>query len=183
VTISWLAFRFYHLPLPLGRTGIFLIPLCTLVAGAIGAAPARSVVSRWLRRGITAVLISMACYFLLCLRLTYFREYQFNADVKDVYSVLARLNHTYDVTDVGVTALYISSLNYYRVLSKRETFPEFELKVPELSAGKPIYVLSGVAWREFIEKERLMIVYRGNLSDVVVAVKPDGVIPGRVVEP
>jgi hypothetical protein len=183
VTISWLAFRFYSLPLPLGRTGIFLIPLCTLIAGVIGAAPARSVVSRWLRRGISAVLISMACYFLLCLRLTYFREYQFNADVKDVYSVLARLNHTYDVTDVGVTALYISSLNYYRVLSKRETFPEFELKVPELSAGKPIYVLSGVAWREFIEKERLMIVYRGNLSDVVVAVKPDWVIPGRVVEP
>ena len=66
VTISWLAFRFYNLPLPLGRTGIFLIPLCTLVAGAIGAAPdAIRCHSRWLRCGITAVLICMACYFLL----------------------------------------------------------------------------------------------------------------------
>jgi hypothetical protein len=183
VLISWLAFRFYNLPLPLGRTGIFLVPLCTLVAGVIGAAPARSVATQWLRRGITAVLICMACYFLLCLRLSYFREYQFNADVKDVYSVLARLNHTYDVADVEATGLYVHSLNYYRVLSTRETFRQFELKVPELSTGRSIYVLSGVLWREFIDKERLMIVYRGNFSDVVVAVKPDGVIPGRVVEP
>jgi hypothetical protein len=183
VTISWLAFRFYHLPLPLGRTGIFLIPLCTLVAGVIGAAPARSLVSQWVRHGITAVLICMACYFLLCLRLSYFREYQVDADVKDVYSILARFNHTYGVADVEVTGLYVSSLNYYRALSKRETFPKFELKVPELTAGKPIYVLSGAIWREFIEKEGLMTVYRGNFSDVVVAVRPGGIIPARIVKP
>lgn len=170
LAISWLAFHFYSLPLPLGRTGIYLVPLITLVAGIIAAAPAGSM---WLRQGITAVLICMACYFLLCLRLTYFREYKFDADVKDVYSVLARLNHNYGVADVGVTGLYVSALNYYRVLSKRETFPEFKLEVPEVTPGKSIYVMNGVLWREFIDREKLMVVYRGNFSDVVVAVKPD----------
>jgi hypothetical protein len=64
--------------------------------------------------------------------------------VVDVYSLMARLNHTHGVADVGVTGLY-------RVLSRRETFPKFEL-------------------------ERLSIVYRGPFSGVVAAVKPDGPI-------
>ena len=59
-----------------------------------------------------------------------------DADVKDVYPVLARLNHTYDVADVEVTGFYLSSLNYYRVLSKRETFPKFELKVQRRAFGR-----------------------------------------------
>jgi hypothetical protein len=92
VLMHWLAFRFYRLPLPLGRTGIFLVPLCTLLVGVILAAPARSLVSQWLRRSLTAVSLCLAFYFLLCLRLSYFKEYQWDADAKDVYSVLARYN-------------------------------------------------------------------------------------------
>jgi hypothetical protein len=183
VIISWLAFRLYSLPLPLGRTGIFLVPLCTLLAGIIAAAPARSVGSQGLGRGLTAVFICLALHCLLCLRLSYFKEYEWDADVKDVYSVLARFNHTYGVADVGVTGLYVSALNYYRVLSKQETFPKFEKEVPELSVGRSIYVMSGVFWREFIDKEKLVVVYRGKFSEVVVAVKPDGPIPPTMIEP
>jgi hypothetical protein len=129
------------------------------------------------------VILCLAFYFILCLRLSYFKEYQWDADVKDVYSVLAQCNRSYGVTDVGATALYITSLNYYRVLSKRETFPKFELEDPELSPGKSVYVMSGVAWREFIDKEKLAIVYRGKSSDVVVAVLPDGPIPPIMIRP
>jgi hypothetical protein len=127
LTISWLAFRFFGLLLPLGRTGIYFVPLCTLLAGVIAAAPARSIVSRWFSRSLTAVFICLALYYVLCLRLSYFREYEWDADVKDVYSVMARLNHTYGVNDAGITGLYVSALNYYRVVSERETFPNFEL--------------------------------------------------------
>jgi len=183
VMMSWLAFRFYKLPLPLGRTGIFLVPLCTLIAGIIAAVPARSVVSRWLSRGLMAVFACLALYSVLCLRLSYFKEYEWDADVKDVYSVMARLNHAYGVTDAGVTGLYVTVLNYYRVLSARETFPKFELETPELSVGRSIYVMDGVLWREFIDKEKLVVVYRGKFSDVVVAVKPHGPIPPTMIEP
>jgi len=181
--MSWLAFRFARLPLPLGRTGIFLVPLCTLIAGIIAAAPARSRVAQWLRRGITAMLICLSCYFLLCLRLTYFREYEWDADLKDVYSVLARLNHTYGVGDVAMNGLYLSSLNYYRVSSKRETFADFTLALPDGPASKSIYVLHGLYERGVLDKEKLAVVYHGKSTDVVVAVRPGGRIPPTMMNP
>jgi hypothetical protein len=184
VTLSWLAFRIDGLPLPLGRTGIYFVPLCTLLAGTIAALPpAKYPVSRWLSNGITAVLICVGCFFLLCLRMSYFREYRVDADVKEVYSVLARINHTYGVRDVNATGLYVAPLNYYADLSKRETFPEFRHEIPELTPGRPVYVLDAVAWREFVKKEKLVVVYRGKFTEVVVAVRSDGLIPPVMIEP
>ena len=72
-----------------------------------------------------------------------------------------------------MTGLCFPALNYYRILSKKETFPEFELESPNLPVGKSIYVLSESVQRDFIERKKPVIVYRGNLTDVVVAVKPD----------
>ncbi len=183
VLLHWLAFRFYRVPLPLGRTGIFLLPLCTLLGGVVVAAPARSRVSQWLRSGLIAVSFCLAFYFLLCLRLSYFKEYRWDADSKEVYSVLARYNHTYGVTDVGMFDLCFPSLNYYRTLSKRETFPEFKPEPPNPPADKSIYVMSRVNQRSFINKEKLVIVYRGKFSDTVIAVKPGGPVPPTTVSP
>jgi len=183
VLMHWLAFRFYRLPLPLGRAGIFLLPLCTLLGGVILAAPARSVLSQWLRRGITAVFVCLACYFVLCLRLSYFKEYQWDADAKEVYSVLARYNHIYGVTDVGMFDLCTPALNYYRVSSKAETFPEFKPEPPNPPADKSVYVMSEVNQRSFIDREKLVVVYRGKFSDTVIAVKPDGPIPPAMIDP
>jgi hypothetical protein len=129
------------------------------------------------------VFICLAFYFFLCLRLTYFKEYQFGADVKDVYSVLAKLNHTYGVTDVAANGFYVDPLNFYRILSKREAFPEFSAFSGDPATDKSIYVLQASYYRPFIEKENLVVVYRGNSTDVVVAVKRGGAIPGQMVEP
>jgi hypothetical protein len=172
VLLHWLAFRFESLLLPVGRTGLFLVPLSTLLAGTIAAAPARTVVSRWLRIGITAVFCCLACYFVLCLRLSYFREYQWDADAKTVYSVLARYNHAYGIKDVGMAGLFFPALNYYRISSKKETLSEFILESAIPPPGKSIYVLSESVNHDFIEKEKLAIVYRGHFTDVVVAVRP-----------
>jgi hypothetical protein len=179
VAMNWLAFRFQILPLPLGRTGIYLLPLVTLIAGIVAAAPARAVISEWLRRSITVVFICLALYFLACLRLTYFKEYQPGAEVKQVYSVLTRLHHAYGVTDVGVAGEYLSSLNYYQMRSKREalTFALFDSPVHE-----PVYVLHGTESRKFINMENLAIIYRGKLSDIVIAVRADGAIPATMIE-
>jgi len=182
VLLHWLAFRLFRVPLPLGRAGIFLLPLCTLLGGVVLAAPARSTVSQWLRRGLTAVSLCLALYFALCLRLSYFKEYQWDADAREVYSVLARYNHQSGVTDVGMFDLCFPSLNYYRVLSGAETFPEFHPEPPNPPADKSIYVLSRVNQRSFIEKEKLVIVYRGKLSDTVIAVKPSGPIPPTMID-
>jgi len=183
VLISLLAFRFDKLPLPMGRTGIYLITFSTLVAGVVAAAPARSLVSKWLGRAVTAVFICMACYFLLCLRVRYFKEYEWDADVKDVYFVLAGLNKKYGATDVAVDGIYLSSLNFYRVVSKKESFPEFQYVPPHrFPSGKSIYVLHDPFDRDVIEREGLAVIYRGQSTEVVVAVKPGGRIPAIMIE-
>jgi hypothetical protein len=138
VFVHWLAFRIDHFPLPMGRTGIYLVPLLTLIAGIIAAAPARSAISRWLHRAIIGVFICLACYFLLCLRVSYFKEWQWDADVKDVYSVLAQYNHAFGVKDVGMTWWYCSALNYYRTVSNAETFAEFRAGQAEPTGDESI---------------------------------------------
>jgi hypothetical protein len=90
--------------------------------------------------------------------------------VKDVYTVLARYNHTYGIKDVGTSWYYTSTLNYYRVTSKRENFAEFFWTVP-VTEGKSIYVLNGWADKEFLDREKLVVVYRGRSSDVVIATR------------
>jgi hypothetical protein len=177
VLMHWVAFRFDKLPLPLSRTGIFLLPLCTLLVGAIAAAPTGSLVARWLRWGMTAVFMCLACYFVLCLRLEYFKEYEYDRDVKDVYAVLARLNHNFGVTDVVASGVYASPLNFYRVASGKETFAEFRPTAGEFPVGKSMYVMDGPFDRKFIEREGLVVIYQGESTAVVVAVKPGGPIP------
>ncbi len=174
ILLHWMAFRFDNLPLPKARTGIFLLPIFTLIAAAIAASPARSMASKCLRIGTTAALFCVAAYFLLCLRVSYFEEYQWDQDVKDVYAVLAGLNHASGVTDVAVSDLYHAPLNFYRVVSGRETFPEFSLISDELhpSPGKPVYVMGVTFHQPFIDAEKLKVIYHGKSTDVVVAVRP-----------
>jgi hypothetical protein len=173
VMMSWLAFRLYKVPMPMTRTGVFLLPLCTLLAGVIAAAPARSFVSRKVSAALNGVFIALACYFLLCLRWHYFREYEYDADAKDVYSVLARLNHKYGVADVEMDGEYVSPLNFYRVLSNKETFPDFRyVPAHQLPAGRSIYVVGEPFERDFIQQQGLVVIYRGKTTEAVVAVRP-----------
>ena len=173
VLLHWLAFRLVQLPLPLGRKGIYLAPLFLLVSGIVATIPPRSEIARWLRRGMTGTFACLALYFVLCLRLNYFQEWEWNADVKDVYQVLACYNHAYGVADVGASWYYVSALNYYRVTSKSETFSEFAPTFPYPAEGKAIYVMNGLFEADFLKKEKLKIVYRGKSTDVVIAVRPD----------
>jgi hypothetical protein len=183
VLISWLAFRFNMVLLPMGRGAIYLVPLVTISSGIVAGMPAPSVVARRLRRASTAAFIFLACYFLGCLRLSYFREYEWDADLKEVYPVMARLNHVYGVTDTGVAALYVAALNYYRVMSKQETFPAFKFEGMEPPSGRSLYVMNAVTQRQVIDERKLVVIYRGRFSDVVIAVKPGGPIPPTMIDP
>jgi len=112
-------------------------------------------------------------------------EYKWNAEVKDVYSVLARLNHTYGVTEVAANGLFLNALNYYQALSKGETFPEFTVALSDPDAGRPaaIYILYGTDDRKLIATQKLAVIYDGRISDVAIAVKADGRIPRARLDP
>ncbi len=178
----WLGFRLFGLLLPMGRTAIYLVPFCTLIAGIVAAVRAQSGAGLWLHRGLICMFFTLACYFLLCLRLTYFEEWKWDAEVKDVYPLLAKYNHSDGVTDIGCSWYYTAALNYYRLASGRETIEEMKSGAEPIP-GKPVYVLHGLMDREFIAREGLAIVYRGASTDIVVAVKPEARLRPVTMEP
>lgn len=175
-TAHWLAFRFFGLLLPYNRIALFYVPLFTLFVGAIAAIPIESRMSRMLNGVGISVFSLIALHFLLSMRLTYFGEWKYGAEIRDVYSKLAPYNHGYCVTDVGANWYYSSTLNFYRALSGRESFIPFEPGLP-LRTDKQVYVLHGKFDREFINAQQLTEVYHGNFTDVVIAVRPELLLP------
>jgi hypothetical protein len=161
VALHWAAFRGFHLLLPKQRTGIWIVPLVTL---AIGAAAPR-------RRTLTAGLYVIAVYFLLCLRLTWFREWSWDADMREVYRVMAGYARAHEVTRVAGDWMYAPSLNFYRVASGNWQLEE--VTGPQrLPSGRDVYVLHGVFDEAFLHEQGLRIIYRGETTDAVVAVRP-----------
>jgi hypothetical protein len=175
LAVHWLFFRIFHLLLPKDRTGIYVVPLTLAITGAVAGWPAGPPVDRWgayLRRGLIAVLFVMAGYFLLCLRLEFFKEWEFDADVKDVYSVLACLNQDRGIRDVGTFWMYAAPLNFYRLQSGRETFIEFQGEVPYREEQQAL-VLNAALEKNVLDARGLKVIYKGKATDVVIAVRPE----------
>ncbi len=170
-TAHWISYRAIGVLLPKERTGLFFVPLLTLAAGAAAALPVPSRAARFAQRGVIATIFAVACYFLLCLRLTYFKEWKYDADVRSVYSVLSYYNHRYGFASIPSHWRYVAALNYYRVTSGREAIDPFVSARP-YPPDRPAYVLFFPEDRQFIAQHGLKIVYRGEMSEVVVAVDP-----------
>jgi hypothetical protein len=177
----WVLHRYFGVLLPKERTAIFFAPLLFLIAGAVMTAPA----PRQMRAPAIVLLYVAAAYFVCCLRLTYFREWKFDADVKRVYSVLSYYNHTFGVRDIFPNWRYVAALNYYRARSNSDTIPKLEYTLPPYSKDHDIYVMYYPVDEEFIRKNCLRIVYHGPLSDVVVAIRPEveSPRPGNTIAP
>jgi hypothetical protein len=156
----WVLFRLFHVLLPQDRTAIWLVPLLTLAIAAVATN----------RRALTVMVYAMSIYFVLCLRLHYFKEWEWDADVQDVYPVLAWYNHMYGVRDVASNWQYGSALNFYRLQSGRETLEEIPSPV-EKHGGHAIYVLNYPFDEDFLKQQHLRVVYHGRTTDVVVAVR------------
>ena len=162
VATHWLLLKLFGVPLPMDRTAIWIVPLCVL---AIGAAAAN-------RRPLTLMLYVVSFYFVLCLRLDYFKTWDWDADVNRIYPVLAWYNHTYGVLDVASNWQYGAALNFYRVQSGGESFWEIESPTP-IPANRSLYVLNYPFDEDFIKQQHLRVVYHAPNTDAVVAVRPE----------
>jgi hypothetical protein len=168
----WTAFRLFGLLLPWHRTAIWIVPPVTLLIGIAAALPATSRITIIGHRAVLVMMFVTAAYFLVCMRLTYFREWEYQRDLKKVYDVVACYNHNKGVRDVETGWWYHAGMNYYRLLSGRENFRPFTSHLKHTGGG-PLYVLNGAFEGDFIEAEKLKIVYHGEASDIVVAVRPE----------
>lgn len=179
LSLHWALFRMYGLLLPRDRTGMYLVVLTTIAIGAIAAVPTPSRAGRICHRALKCMLLLMAVYFLLCLRLTHFREWRYGSEANQAYSVVADYSRRLGISDVPAYWFYAGSLNFYRQASGNRSIGEF-ISVGARKAypeGKRAYVLYYPEDRAFIEKNRLSIVFHGRLSDVVVALRPGPGVP------
>jgi hypothetical protein len=159
-----------HLLWPRGRTGLFVPVLCLLLAGSLAAIPRTGKTGRDSARALTALLVAMACYFILCLRLTWFAEWYWNANSDRLYDVVAHYNQAYGVKKIGANWRYVSVLNYYRTLSGKDTIDEVLLERP-IPEGRQLYVLFPEDDDRFLKRDGLKVVYHDPLSDAEVAVR------------
>jgi len=167
----WTLFRTRHILLPLDRTAVYLVPLLTLAAAVPAAIHIDTPAGRASRRTVVAVLSVMACYFVLCLRLTWFKEWEWDANAKQLYSVVSYYHHRYGVREVWTNWRYTSAMLFYEAASGRESFDVLS-QLEQYPPGKPVYVLYLPSDREFIESQQLKVVYQDEASGGAVAIHP-----------
>jgi hypothetical protein len=178
VLAHWVLFRLTRIPLPLDRTGIYIVVLITLFFGILAAVPIPTRAGEMSRRCLTILMVVLGSYFLLCLRMTYFKEWKWDSDTDKLYSVLASYNHACGLKDIAPNWRYDAALNYYRNASGRETFPEFPHS-DDLPPGKRAYVLYERADHDFLATHGLNVVYR-TPSGAAIALDPAFVLsPGE----
>ena len=168
IAAHWIAFREFGLLMPRHRSALFLVPLFTIVAGAAAALPG----ARAVQRGLIAMLMVLAGYFVLCLRLDYFKEWNYIGEAKQAYAVAAYYNHTHCVKNVSANWYYDSALDFYRAFSGHETMSPFTNPHPE-APGKQLYVFNYVFERAMLDSLHLKLVYRGEWTDIAVGVTPE----------
>ena len=171
ILAHWLQFKFLKIPLPFERTSLFFVPLATAIVGAVLSIAPSGLLQRVVHGvGVLALCIS-GFYFMGALRDSYFQEWRICADLKDAFPVIHDQCRRAHVHEVICDLNYTSTLDFYKALNKVDDieFPDAE-KIP---SGKPIYVLPEGQFRDFIRKEGLQTAYHGQISDLVVVVRPD----------
>ena len=169
--MHWIAFHLFGLLMPLDRTALFYVPLCTLAVGMMAAIPIGSWMGRASYYACVSALSLLALHFVLSMRLTYFGEWRYDADMKSVYDALTGYAHDYCVDRAASDWIYTNSLNFYRKLSGSEGLAEFPGGTV-LPQDQAVYVLHASLDAKFIETQKLAIVYRGESTDAVIAVRP-----------
>jgi len=169
LAVHWLSFRLFGLLLPKDRTAIYFFPLFMIAAGALASVPPSLNLARYLRGAFLGSLALMGVYFLLCLRLTYFKEWFWDADVQKTYAVLSCLNRDHHVRQVATTWSYEAALNFYQLAqptSMEEIGEHFD------PARTQVYVVDSFHTPEALEGKNLKIFYRSPATDLVLAASP-----------
>jgi hypothetical protein len=176
IFIHWLALRILHVLMPLERTALYIAPFTALVVGCVAAIPLGTRTGEACRGVLRVVVLGVAVLFLLCMRLNYFKEWKFDADVKRVHDVLVIYRQRYGIDGVPVNWRYFSSLKFYDRMANTSIGADDDT-TKSCPPGKLAYVLYYPDEERFIHSQNLKVIYRGEFSDVVIAVDPS--VPGE----
>jgi general stress protein CsbA len=170
LTLHWMLFRTLHLLLPKDRTALFFLPLFTLLFGALTADRPKGVP----RFAGGATLAVAGIYFLCCLRLTYFKEWKYDADAKNLYRIVDDLNRRCGIDDPFVEWHYSASLNFYRALHGNRKLPHFESGFVPFPVGRLAYVYWHYHGVVFVQQQGLKVIYADPKSQADIAIRSCG---------
>jgi len=170
LVLHWASFKMFGLLLPKDRTALFFAPLSLLVFGVATAVSGGSRIGYALRLLGIVLLYLGALYFVGSLRLFYFKEWKFDADVKTTFAAIQYANRNYGITEVSSDWKYVASLNFYRESSKSHSITMLQIFCP-YPPDKRAYVLWYPEAQDFIRQQNLRIIYRGERSDIVLAIR------------
>ncbi len=167
VLLHWLAFHLFGLLLPRQRTGLFFVPLVMLLFGTLlaGAGPTAR------RLGAGLLTLNAICFF-GCLRLSYFEEWKFNSDTKQLYWTLHYLDQNCGVHRFVTQWYYSASLNFYRQQYHDSWLPEFTADRAMAPPEGEAYVLFYKEAEHFIQQQKLRVIYHNKDSQAAIAVRP-----------
>ena len=167
----WIAFKVAKIPLPKGRTGLFFVLLWYLIFGASLAVRFHSRGRDIIRSSGIVVLIITAVYFVGCLRLTYFREWTFDADSKQLYWLVSDLRKRCGITRFGIDWRYSGALDFYRLAYANQSLPNFPGEYSgNLPDDRDAYVIFYATSVDFIKKHQLQLLYHNEETGAAVAI-------------
>ena len=169
ITIHWLAFRLFGLLLPKERTALFFAPLFMLLLAALAVTPTRRRGAVELRTATVVWFAVAGIYFIGCLRLSFFNQWKYDADNQALYLALNDLNRRQPIGNAYVDWMYAPCLNFY-TMSYGGTLPHFEGSISP-PPDSSVYVLWEPEHRPFIDSQHLHVIYKGEISGVVVAIR------------
>ena len=170
--VNWIAFRAAHIPLPEGRTALMLVLLwCVAFCTALAA---RLENVRFDPIGVFAVVVLTLSvgYFAGCLRFGYFKEWEFDADTKQLYWLVNDLRTRCGITSFGIDWRYSSALDFYRLAYRNSSLPNFDAEdssnIPKDRDG---YVIFFPTSQDFIKEQRLEVTYTNPETGSSVAIR------------
>jgi hypothetical protein len=167
VLLHWIAFHVFQVLLPQKRTGLFLIPLVLLLFVALVATGPQ--VS--LRLGAALLILNSLCC-LACLRLRYFEEWKYDADVKQLYWTLNYLHRRCGVDHFVTEWPYSATLNFYRQADHGSALPEFTASTGSVfPPNGEAYVLYYPNNQQFVKQQKLQLFYYGEDTQAAIAVR------------
>ena len=170
----WLSGR----PLPLNRTGLFLLPLGILIFAAAIAGLKSSTVA-WLGPGFSRFLGNsgrllfalLVLSFVICLRVSWVFLWKYDAGAPEVVHAVSTYAREHGIQRIGVEWHLSAAMRFHAGLQPQITLPEIhDLHDKTSTAGESLFVLPDRNDMT-IGKEHLKIIYEHPLSRVVVAVR------------
>jgi len=168
----WIAFRAAQIPLPAARTALMLVLLWCVAFSTALAVRAES--ARFDPPGAFAagVLILSVGYFAGCLRLGYFKEWQFDADTKQLYWLVNDLRTRCGIKKFGIDWRYSGALDFYRLAYGNFSIPNFDAEdSSNLPKDRDAYVIFLPTSQDFVKEQQLKVTYGNPETGAGVAIR------------